>query len=141
MMLLLCNHHRLYTDDVYHTDAHEGYGWRSPIDVDKVDLISYPRVATVPYYKVVLNPGDCVVSLFFCNPWPIKLSPLLCSLCQRVGNIKFGHLVGMSQLMLGSGQEARTRASKKFRRVPGPSFLLLILLGVIPPVLCIEIFI
>lgn len=32
----------------------------SSVDVDKVDMYKFPGLQTIPYYKVLMEPGDCL---------------------------------------------------------------------------------
>jgi lysine-specific demethylase 8 len=49
-----------YVEDAYYSDAYPGYGWRSPFDVDAVDLLHYPRVAHMAWREATLEAGDCM---------------------------------------------------------------------------------
>ena len=37
----------------------EGQGYYN-LDVDVVNMTAYPNMVDVPWYKAVLNPGDCL---------------------------------------------------------------------------------
>lgn len=49
-----------FSSHVNNTGQHEGYGMRSTLDVDAVDLEALPRVRETTWYDVLLRPGDCV---------------------------------------------------------------------------------
>ena len=41
-----------------HIDKVEGAF--STVDVDSVDMYKFPGLQTIPYYKVLMEPGDCL---------------------------------------------------------------------------------
>ena len=57
-----------------HIDKVEGAF--STVDVDSVDMYKFPGLQTIPYYKVLMEPGDClfipsrwvVLTISFVNP-------------------------------------------------------------------------